>query len=124
MKQILLDVKRIKDLGVRKVLVALSPPQKCLPLLVTPKGCDTNDTSTYLHNSLLRKGLTKLNDETVNNNDRSFLIFDLYNAFVTIFKNKGVPGTFVFLYFATRNIIKIYPNTSHNYDPRFLIKTY
>jgi len=112
-KQILLDVKRIKDLGVRKVLVALgggyrslilpsidraerpeiSPPQKCLPKLVTPKGCDTNDTSTYLHNSLLRKGLIKLNDKEINNNDKSFMTLDLYNAFVTIFKNKGVSGT-------------------------------
>ncbi|CAL9235741.1 unnamed protein product [Arabidopsis halleri] len=95
-KQILLDVKRIKDLGVRKVLVALSPPQKCLPLLVTPKGCDTNDTSTHLHNSLLRKGLIKLNDKKINNDDKSFLMFDLYNAFVTIFKNKGVPGVSTF----------------------------
>ncbi|XP_010505168.1 PREDICTED: GDSL esterase/lipase At2g36325-like [Camelina sativa] len=96
-KQILLDVKRIKDLGVRKVLVALSPPQKCLPKLATPKGgCDTNDTSTYLHNSLLREGLIKLNDKKINSNDNSFLVFDLYNAFVTIFKNKGVPGVSTF----------------------------
>ncbi|AEC09233.1 GDSL esterase/lipase [Arabidopsis thaliana] len=95
-KQILLDVKRIKDLGVRKVLVALSPPQKCLPKLVTPKGCDTNDTSTYLHNSLLRKGLIKLNDKEINNNDKSFMTLDLYNAFVTIFKNKGVSGVSTF----------------------------
>ncbi|VVB02316.1 unnamed protein product [Arabis nemorensis] len=92
-KQILLDVKRIKDLGVRKVIVALSPPQKCVPLIVTPKGCDINDTSTSLHNSLLRAGLIKLN---VEKNDKSFLMFDLYNAFVTIFKNKGVPGVSTF----------------------------
>ncbi|KAL1224331.1 GDSL esterase/lipase [Cardamine amara subsp. amara] len=91
-KQILLDVKRIKDLGVRKVLVALSPPQKCWPSLVTPKGCDTNDTLAHLHNSLLRGGLVKLNNEKVDNNDKSFLMFDLYNAFLTIFKNKGAPG--------------------------------
>ncbi|EOA26392.1 hypothetical protein CARUB_v10023515mg [Capsella rubella] len=96
-KQILLDVKRIKDLGVRKVLVALSPPQKCLPLLATPRGCDTNDTSTNLHNSLLREGLTKLNDEKINKNAKSFIMFDLHNAFATIFKNKGVPGVSTFL---------------------------
>lgn len=101
MKQILLDVKRIRELGVRKVIVALSPPQKCAPLIVTPKGCDTNDTSTSLHNSLLREGLIRLNDEKKkNNNDKSFLMFDLYNAFVTIFKNKGVPGTFISLYYS------------------------
>ncbi|CAH2059096.1 unnamed protein product [Thlaspi arvense] len=88
-RHILLDVKKIRDLGVRKVWVALSPPQKCFPSLITPKGCDSNDTSTNLHNSLLREGLRKLNDER---NDKSFLVFDLYNAFVSVFKNKGVPG--------------------------------
>ncbi|CAN8285009.1 unnamed protein product [Cochlearia groenlandica] len=102
--KILLDVKRIKDLGVSKVLVTLSPPQQCLPLIVTPKGCDTNDSSTSLHNGLLRKGLIKLNNEKKkkkidDNNgggDKSFLMLDLYNAFVTIFNNKGVPGVSTF----------------------------
>lgn len=94
-KEILLDVKRIKDLGVKKVLVAMSPPQKCFPFFTATEGCNTNDTSTSLHNSLLREGLRKLNDEY---NDKSFLTFDLYSAFVSIFKNKGVPGTLFFLH--------------------------
>ncbi|CAA7060877.1 unnamed protein product [Microthlaspi erraticum] len=88
-KEILLNVKRIKELGVRQVLVAMSTPQKCMPLLTTTKGCNTSDTFTNLHNTLLREGLRKLNDES---NDKSFLEFDLYNAFLSIFNNKGVPG--------------------------------
>ncbi|KAJ4865840.1 GDSL esterase/lipase [Raphanus sativus] len=92
-KQILLDVKRIKDLGVRKVLVVLSPPQNCVPLYSTSKGCNTNNTFTKLHNSLIREGLRKLNDE---NNDKSFLMLDLYKAFMTIFKYRGVPGISTF----------------------------
>lgn len=93
-KEILLDVKRIKDLGVKKVLVAMSPPQKCFPFLTATKGCNTNDTSTNLHNTLLHEGLRKLNDEYY---DKSFLTFDLYSAFMSIIKNRGVPGTLLFL---------------------------
>ncbi|KAF3545425.1 hypothetical protein DY000_02001942 [Brassica cretica] len=92
-KQILLDVKRIKDLGVRKVFVVLSPPHNCVPLYSTSKGCNTSNPLTKLHNSLIREGLRKLNDE---NNEKSFLMLDFYKAFMTIFKYRGVPGVSTF----------------------------
>lgn len=42
---------------------------------------------TKLHNNLLREELRKLNDE---NNDKSLLMLNLYNALLAIINNRGV----------------------------------
>lgn len=39
-----------------------------------------------LHNSLLQQAVAKLNNQI---KQSSFIILDLYNAFLTVFNNKG-----------------------------------
>ncbi|XP_021660035.2 GDSL esterase/lipase At5g03610 [Hevea brasiliensis] len=88
------DLKRIKGLGVKKIAVCGLQPLGCLPSSTFASsfqrcnGADNKGVS--FHNLLLKQKVAKLNKQT---KDSSFLILDLYSAFMTILKNKGKhPG--------------------------------
>ncbi|GMH10225.1 hypothetical protein Nepgr_012066 [Nepenthes gracilis] len=81
--QLVLDLKRIHDLGVPNVLVSGLGPLGCLP----PATADSSYTSCnsqvngfpLFHNQLLFKSLEKLNFQSM---EPVFFLLDLYDAFL------------------------------------------
>ncbi|KAG2311360.1 hypothetical protein Bca52824_022917 [Brassica carinata] len=86
-----LNLRRIHALGVKNIAIPSLQPLGCLPRYTSSQGCnETFNALVKYHNSLLEKVVGKLNNET---NHSTFAIIDFYNAFLTVFKNKGVnPG--------------------------------
>lgn len=84
-------MKRIHGLGVRKILVPSLPPLGCLPQSTSKlsfQQCnETENSLSGFHNLLLQQAVAKLNNET---QDSAFVILDLFGAFMTTFKNKGI----------------------------------
>ncbi|CAN8257238.1 unnamed protein product [Cochlearia groenlandica] len=92
------NLRRIHDLGVKKVAVPLLQPLGCLPGATVASSfqrCnDSQNVLVLLHNNLLKQAVAKLNNET---KQSTFVVLDLYNAFLTVFKNKGAnPGSTTF----------------------------
>ncbi|KAL0729786.1 hypothetical protein Bca4012_025879 [Brassica carinata] len=87
-----LNLRRIHALGVKNIAIPSLQPLGCLPRYTSSQGCnETFNALVKYHNSLLEKVVGKLNNET---NHSTFAIIDFYNAFLTVFKNKGVnPGS-------------------------------
>ncbi|PIA28326.1 hypothetical protein AQUCO_07200172v1 [Aquilegia coerulea] len=87
--QLVLDVKRIYDLGVRKVAVTALQPLGCLPrstVVSSFQNCNgTQNTAVNFHNQLLQDAVVKLNNST---KDSAFVILDLYNAFMSVFNSQ------------------------------------
>ncbi|CAH8385620.1 unnamed protein product [Eruca vesicaria subsp. sativa] len=82
-----LNLRRIHDLGLKKIAIPSLPPLGCLPLYTSSQCCnETFNALVNYHNSLLEQVVAKLNNET---NHSTFAIIDFYNAFLTILKNKG-----------------------------------
>ncbi|KFK24822.1 hypothetical protein AALP_AA8G029700 [Arabis alpina] len=88
------NLRRIHALGVKKIAVPSLQPLGCLPRYASTsfQGCnETFNALVQYHNSLLEQVVAKLNNET---KQTAFAIFDYYNAFFTVFKNKGEnPGS-------------------------------
>ncbi|XP_010097639.2 GDSL esterase/lipase At5g03610, partial [Morus notabilis] len=96
--QLYVNLKRIHDLGVKKIAVTALEPLGCLPrstAVTSFRQCNgTQNSFVGLHNLLLQQAVAKLNNE---NKDAPFLILDLYDSFMTVFKNKGnQPGSIKF----------------------------
>ncbi|CAN6838288.1 unnamed protein product [Brassica oleracea] len=92
------NLRRIHALGVKKIAVPLLQPLGCLPGITVASSfqrCNESQNALVkLHNSLLQQAVAKLNNET---KQSTFIIIDLYNAFLTVFKNKGAnPGSTTF----------------------------
>ncbi|XVF07708.1 hypothetical protein REPUB_Repub06bG0162900 [Reevesia pubescens] len=87
--QLTQNLKRIHNLGVRKIAVGALQPLGCLPQSTAPfsfQQCnETENTLVNLHNQLLVQAVNNLNKET---NSASFFIIDIYNAFWTVFNQK------------------------------------
>ncbi|KAH0887699.1 hypothetical protein HID58_050128 [Brassica napus] len=88
------NLRRLHALGVEKVAVPLLQPLGCLPGITFASSfqrCnETQNALVRLHNSLLQQAVIKLNNEIKKS---TFIILDLYNAFLTVFNNKGAnPG--------------------------------
>ncbi|CDY66568.1 BnaAnng22470D [Brassica napus] len=88
------NLRRIHKLGVKKIAIASLQPLGCLPSKTTSssfKHCNASDNALVkLHNTLLRRTVAKLNNET---KPSTFVILDLYKAFLTVLKNKRAePG--------------------------------
>ncbi|KAL0744040.1 hypothetical protein Bca4012_085553 [Brassica carinata] len=83
------NLRRIHKLGVKKIAIASLQPLGCLPSKTTStsfKHCNASDNALVsLHNTLLHRAVAKLNNET---KPSTFVILDLYNAFLTVIKNK------------------------------------
>ncbi|KAK4772936.1 hypothetical protein SAY87_027955 [Trapa incisa] len=79
MNQLAANLRRIYDLGVRKVVVSSLQPLGCLPSLTVSSGfqkCNsTFDPLVALHNSMLKRVLDKLNNET--KDASTFLLLDV-----------------------------------------------
>lgn len=88
------NLRRLHALGVEKVAVPLLQPLGCLPGITFASSfqrCnETQNALVRLHNSLLQQAVIKLNNEAKRS---TFITLDLYNAFLTVFNNKGAnPG--------------------------------
>ncbi|EFH64885.1 hypothetical protein ARALYDRAFT_894537 [Arabidopsis lyrata subsp. lyrata] len=89
------NLRRIHALGVKKIAISLLHPLGCIPFI--SKGFSVKDCKTIInalviyHNNLLQTLVAKLNKETEHS---TFVVIDYYNAFLTVFKNKGeIPGS-------------------------------
>lgn len=95
--QLTVNLKRIYDLGVNKIVVIALEPLGCLPRSTAEfsfQKCNgTVNTLVGFHNLLLQQAVAKLNNETKSS---SFLILDLYTSFTSVFKNKGDLGSIKF----------------------------
>ncbi|GLT76265.1 hypothetical protein SLA2020_479350 [Shorea laevis] len=91
--QLAIDLKRIHNLGVRKVAVNTLQPLGCLPqstFKLSFKQCNATENSLVdVHNLFLQQAVNKLNAET-NSTDTHFVILDIHNAFWTVFNNETV----------------------------------
>ncbi|KAI3687766.1 hypothetical protein L1987_81469 [Smallanthus sonchifolius] len=85
-----INLKRIHDMGVRKVVVTALQPVGCLPkqtIFSSYQQCnETDNSAATLHNQLLQQAVTTLNNSTKGS---SFLVLDLFSSFNTVLKNKG-----------------------------------
>ncbi|GJT65982.1 GDSL esterase/lipase-like protein [Tanacetum coccineum] len=88
--QMTIDLKRIHDLGIPRVLVNTLQPVGCLPQLTVLSAyqqCNqTQNSLASFHNQLLQLALTTLNNNTKKS---TFLPLDLFTSFNTVLKNKG-----------------------------------
>lgn len=81
-----INLRRIHKLGVKKIAMASLQPLGCTAIT----GFQRCNALVSLHNTLLHQAVAKLNNET---QPSTFVILDLYNAFLTVLKNKGaIPG--------------------------------
>ncbi|KAI7732519.1 hypothetical protein M8C21_012619 [Ambrosia artemisiifolia] len=88
--QIGINIKRIREMGVPRVLVTSLQPIGCLPretIFSSYQQCNVSrNAASNFHNQLLQQVVTGLNNST---KDSSFLILDLFTTFNTVLKNKG-----------------------------------
>ncbi|KAK7284881.1 hypothetical protein RJT34_19635 [Clitoria ternatea] len=80
------DLVRIKELGVKKIVVGGLQPLGCLPQVTAATSferCnDTSNTLVLVHNNLLNQAVARLNQQT---KDRSsFLVLNLYDSFMSV----------------------------------------
>ncbi|XP_027367544.1 GDSL esterase/lipase At5g03610-like [Abrus precatorius] len=77
---------RIQRLGVKKIVVDSLQPLGCLPASTASSSfqqCNsTFDDLVVLHNNLLKKAVTKLNQQTKDHS--TFIILDLYDSFMSV----------------------------------------
>ncbi|KAK9122752.1 hypothetical protein Sjap_012354 [Stephania japonica] len=93
--QLALNLKRIHDLGVKKVAVIGMQPLGCLPRSTASSSfqrCNgTENMAVGFHNSLLKEAVAKLNTDSKSS---AFVILDLYKAFTTVFNTpQNHPGS-------------------------------
>ncbi|XWS43436.1 hypothetical protein CRYUN_Cryun16bG0103500 [Craigia yunnanensis] len=83
------NLKRIHNLGARKIALSALQPMGCLPqstVRFSFQQCnETENTLANLHNQLLVQAVNNLNKQT---NDTSFFVLDIYNAFWTVLNQK------------------------------------
>ncbi|GLT40617.1 hypothetical protein SLA2020_147350 [Shorea laevis] len=91
--QLAVNMKRIHNMGVRKVAVNTLQPLGCLPRSTSQNSfrqCNTTENNLVdFHNVYLQQAIEKLNTE-VNSTDNRFITLDLHSAFWTVFNNETV----------------------------------
>ncbi|XP_010244330.1 PREDICTED: GDSL esterase/lipase At5g03610-like isoform X2 [Nelumbo nucifera] len=94
--QLKLNVKRIHEMGVKKVAVTTLQPLGCLPqntLLSYYRHCNaTQNMAVNFHNFLLKQAVQQLNNEVKN----STFLLDLHSAFMSVFKKRNSSGNVKF----------------------------
>ncbi|XP_019187160.1 PREDICTED: GDSL esterase/lipase At5g03610-like [Ipomoea nil] len=87
--QVATDMKRLHNMGVKKVSIASMQPLGCLPRAIVQSSyrqCnDSLNEVAMLHNSMLQKMVARLNSQTPGS---PYFILDLYSPFITIIKQK------------------------------------
>ncbi|XP_058742689.1 GDSL esterase/lipase At5g03610-like [Vicia villosa] len=94
--QTITNIIRIKELGVRKVMISNLQPFGCLPQeTVSSSFKQCNETSNNLfvayHNTLLTEAVTKLNQQMNDQSSSSFIVLDIYDSFMSVLKH---PSTY------------------------------
>ncbi|KAK3228470.1 hypothetical protein Dsin_000351 [Dipteronia sinensis] len=94
-----MDLRRIKGLGVEKVLVTAVEPIGCLPSVTAQNShqkCDEFfNSASQFHNRQLKDAVNKLNTDTNiihNSTASSFIILDTYKAFMSALNEKHFKG--------------------------------
>ncbi|XP_058205285.1 GDSL esterase/lipase At5g03610-like [Rhododendron vialii] len=95
-KQIAVNLKRIRNMGVGKVAIGALQPLGCLPGL-TAQNSFRHCNGTYndfvkLHNTLLRQAVAELNSES--NDSGAFIVLDLYGSFNNVLNHKESNAKF------------------------------
>ncbi|KAI5425523.1 GDSL esterase/lipase At5g03610 [Lathyrus oleraceus] len=90
--QTIRNVIRIKELGVKKVIISNLQPVGCLPSVTASSSFkECNETSNNLlvayHNTLLTEAVTKLNQQLNDNSSLPFIVLDLYDSFMSVLKH-------------------------------------
>ncbi|MFS7889761.1 putative carboxylesterase [Helianthus anomalus] len=89
--QMAIDLKRVHDTGIRRVLVTTLQPVGCLPrqtVYSSYKQCnETENMASEYHNQLLQEVVATLNNNT---KESSFIILDTFSAFKTVLDSKTV----------------------------------
>lgn len=84
--QLVVNIKRINDLGVRKLLVTAIEPMGCLPAVTSIfssyQNCsESMNAGSRFHNQILHQKVEDLKNQTTTRS--TFVILDLYNAFLS-----------------------------------------
>ncbi|KAL6989380.1 hypothetical protein U1Q18_015130 [Sarracenia purpurea var. burkii] len=93
-KQLVVNLQRIHDLGVPKIGVLAIEPLGCLPRFTTPSLLRCNrslDLVAKSHNLMLWRAVKKLRKE---NKGAVFVILNLYRAFITALDRSGTIFTY------------------------------
>ncbi|XP_073156663.1 GDSL esterase/lipase At5g03610-like [Henckelia pumila] len=96
--QLVVNIKRIRRLGVSKIAVTSLEPLGCLPQITRMSSYQQCNMSQNLavsyHNLLLQQAVEKLNNET---EESPVFILDLYSSFTSVLEQKGdVQGNLKF----------------------------
>ncbi|CAI9762136.1 unnamed protein product [Fraxinus pennsylvanica] len=87
--QLAMNLKRLHEMGARKIAVTALEPLGCLPQFTKSswfQQCnETQNMAVNFHNLLLQQAVEKLNNET---QDSAFLVLDLYSSFTTVLDHK------------------------------------
>lgn len=85
-----MDLKRINNIGVKKIAVNSLQPLGCLPYITATnsyqKCNDTANLAAMYHNSLLQEVVQKMNRD---NKDSTVAILDLYGAFMSVLQSSS-----------------------------------
>ncbi|CAI9097777.1 OLC1v1034264C1 [Oldenlandia corymbosa var. corymbosa] len=97
-KQLGVNLKRLRSLGARKIAVTGLEPLGCLPVNTVQTSfqqCNaTANTAVAFHNVLLNEAVSKLNIEIGYN---ACTVLDLFNSFTTVLMHKGdITGSLKF----------------------------
>ncbi|PKI49319.1 hypothetical protein CRG98_030247 [Punica granatum] len=88
--QLGVNLRRLYELGARKVVVAALQPVGCLPSNTAAtsfqKCNETVNSLVGLHNQLLYKAVADLNNQTASS---TFVIADLYSSFIAVLNGTG-----------------------------------
>uniref|UniRef100_A0A0A0KEW4 GDSL esterase/lipase n=1 Tax=Cucumis sativus TaxID=3659 RepID=A0A0A0KEW4_CUCSA len=98
--QIMVDLRRIRRLGVKKIVVTGLGPLGCLPIFTAPfsfKQCNqTINSFVQFHNFLLKQAVDKLNKQITkqqhyssSSSSSKIFILDVYDAFLSIIQGRG-----------------------------------
>jgi len=81
-----MNLIRLRELGVKKIVVGALQPLGCLPTITASTSfqrCnETSNAFVLLHNTLLNQAVTKLNQQT--KDPSTFLILNLYDSFMSV----------------------------------------
>ncbi|XP_073044295.1 GDSL esterase/lipase At5g03610-like [Primulina eburnea] len=96
--QLMVNIKRIRGLGVSKIAVTSLEPLGCLPRITRVSSYQQCNMSQNLavsyHNLLLQQAVTKLNNKT---EESPVFVVDLYSSFTSVLEQKGdVQGNLKF----------------------------
>lgn len=106
MNQLVVDLKRIRGLGGKRIAVTSLPPLGCLPRVTVESSFKKCNASANLgasyHNALLQKTVAKLNNETKGSSS-SYAVLDIFTSFSHVIQKKQ-GHTYIHTYIL--NIIK------------------